>query len=192
MPVWTSPTTWSRCSTPGTPPTKRSPRPSPVTPRPCAAACSSCPYACGGTRTGRASPRCRPRVPSCGGWPAPGEGHRGTGCMRNVPRALGCPEPRQVALGVATSVAPDVALGVAGPVDALSHLCRSVCSFGVVGLLTSSLRPLLPMSLAGVEEREGGMGGADAAGDRGALVPHPATFASFLSDCSDDRQTRGR
>jgi len=57
------PSTWSRCSTPGTPPTKRSPHPGPATPRPCAAPCCSCPHVWHGTRTGGASPRCRQCVP---------------------------------------------------------------------------------------------------------------------------------
>lgn len=46
---------------------------------------------------------------------------------------------------------------------------RHGCS-GAVRPLTSPLRCSSPISLAGVEEWESGMGGADAAGDRGALA----------------------
>lgn len=45
--------------------------------------------------------------------------------------------------------------------------CRSPRGFSVVGPLTSPWRPL-PMPWLELREREGGMGGADAAGDRGA------------------------
>jgi hypothetical protein len=45
---------------------------------------------------------------------------------------------------------------------------RSPRAYGVVGPLTSPLRPPSPMSWLELRMREGGMGGADAAGDQGA------------------------
>jgi hypothetical protein len=150
-----APTTWCRRKPLGTPPTKHWPHPDPATPPPCAAACCSCPYGGGGTPTGRpplsaggpvraAPPRPRPRS-------RPG---RMTG-RPGRPGARGC------AKGCARCCAARRTVSVS---------CRSPRCFAVVGSLTSPLRLLCPCPLAGVkEEGTGGMGGAAAAGDRGAL-----------------------
>lgn len=106
------------------------------------------------------SPRCRRHGPSCATSPAPTEPF---GPRDRSPRSTRSTRLRQ---GLRLSVA----LGVARPAGPSPCPRRSPRRFAVVGSLTSPLRLLCPCPLAGVkEEGTGGMGGAAAAGDRGAL-----------------------
>lgn len=63
-----------------------------------------------------------------------------------------------------------VALGVARACRASAGSPRAPWVFGGGASFDIPVELLLSISLAGVEEWEGGMGGADAAGDRGALA----------------------
>lgn len=114
--------------------------------------------------TGRPPPRCRRYAPNCASSPAPTEP---CGPRDRSPRSTRSTRLRQ---GLCLSVALDVALSVARPARPSPCPRRSPRRFAVVGLLTSPLRLLCPCPLAGVkEEGTGGIGGAAAAGDRGAL-----------------------